>query len=100
MYIMVFEKPSSTGYTIYSKSRCPFCTKAKVLLEEEPYTIIDCDQYLVDDTTKQQFLLFIENLIGKEYRTFPMIFKDGEFIGGFNETKVFYDKEQAFNGVV
>jgi hypothetical protein len=29
-----------------------------------------------------------------------MIFKDGLFIGGFNETKVFYDKEQAFNGGV
>jgi glutaredoxin len=93
---MEFEKPSATGYTIYSKSRCPFCTKAKVLLEEEPYTIIDCDEYLVDENTKQQFLLFIENLINKEYRTFPMIFKDGQFIGGFTETKVYYDKEQAF----
>uniref|UniRef100_A0A6C0DCG9 Glutaredoxin domain-containing protein n=1 Tax=viral metagenome TaxID=1070528 RepID=A0A6C0DCG9_9ZZZZ len=96
---MEFEKPSEVGYTIYSKSRCPFCTKAKVLLEEEPYTIIDCDMYLVDDTTKQQFLLFIENIIGKEYRTFPMIFKDGEFIGGFTETKVYYDKERAFNTI-
>ena len=96
MYIMEFEKPSEAGYTIYSKSRCPFCTKAKVLLEEEPYTIIDCDMYLVDDTTKQQFLLFIENLINKQYRTFPMIFKDGLFIGGFTETKVYYDKENAF----
>jgi glutaredoxin len=94
---MDFEKPSATGYTIYSKSRCPFCRKAKVLLEEEPYTIIDCDQYLADDTTKQDFLQFIENLINKEYRTFPMIFKDGQFIGGFNETKIYYDKEQAFN---
>lgn len=94
---MEFEKPSITGYTIYSKSRCPFCTKAKVLLEEEEHIIIDCDQYLIDDTTKQQFLQFIENLINKEYRTFPMIFKDGQFIGGFNETKVYYDKEQAFN---
>jgi glutaredoxin len=94
---MDFEKPSAAGYTIYSKSRCPFCTKVKVLLEEEPYTIIDCDQYLIDDDTKQQFLLFIENIAGKEYRTFPMIFKDGNFIGGFTETKVYYDKEHAFN---
>jgi glutaredoxin-related protein len=94
---MEFEKPSVTGYTIYSKSRCPFCTKAKVLLEEEPYTIIDCDSYLVDDTIKQEFLQFIENIIQKQYRTFPMIFKDGEFIGGFTETKIYYEKEQAFN---
>jgi len=96
MYIMEFEKPSVTGYTIYSKSRCPFCTKVKVLLEEEPYTIIDCDPYLTDENTKQEFLQFIENLINKQYRTFPMIFKDGQFIGGFTETKVYYDKEQAF----
>jgi glutaredoxin len=94
---MEFEKPSTSGYTIYSKSRCPFCTKAKALLQDEPYTIIDCDQYLTDENIKQQFLQFIEILINKQYRTFPMIFKDGEFIGGFTETKVYYDKEQAFN---
>ena len=88
---MEFEKPSASGYTIYSKSGCSFCTKVKVLLEEEPYTIIDCDQYLVDDNIKQQFLLFIKNIAGKECRTFPMIFKDGIFIGGFTETKVYYD---------
>jgi glutaredoxin len=90
--------PSKNGYTIYSKSRCPFCTKAKVLLENENRIIIDCDDFLIDENTKQQFLQFIEHLIGKPYRTFPMIFNDGEFIGGFTETKSYYEKAAAFKG--
>jgi len=93
-----FNNPIKNGYTIYSKSRCPFCTKAKVLLENENHIIIDCDDFLSDENTKQQFLQFMEELIGKPYRTFPMIFKDGEFIGGFTETKTYYEKAAAFNG--
>ena len=95
---MEFTNPSKNGYTIYTKSRCPFCTKAKALLENENHTIIDCDEFLSDENTKQQFLQFIEDLIGKPYRTFPMILKDGVFIGGFTETKVYYEKDTAFNG--
>jgi len=95
---MDFFKPTSDGYTIYTKSRCSFCTKAKILLEEENHVIVDCDEYLIDENTKQQFLQFMETLIGKSYRTFPMIFKDGDFIGGFSETKISYDKANAFNG--
>ena len=94
---MEFVNPSKNGYTIYTKSRCPFCTKAKVLLENENQTIVDCDEYLSDGDKKLYFLQFIEDLIGKPYRTFPMIFKDGVFIGGFSETKVYYEKSTAFD---
>lgn len=94
---MEFTNPSESGYTIYTKSRCPFCTKAKVLLENENKTIVDCDEYLSDGDKKLHFLQFMEDLIGKPYRTFPMIFKHGVFIGGFSETKVYYEKSTAFD---
>lgn len=90
----VFELPSDWGYTIYTKSQCGFCVKSKELLKSESYTMIDCDEYLLED--KDAFLAFIENLVGKTYRTFPMIFKDGKFLGGYNETKTHYEKENAF----
>ena len=35
---------------------------------------------------KTEFLLFIQQLIGKEQKTFPMVFDYNVFIGGYNET--------------
>jgi glutaredoxin len=90
---MEYELPEEEGYTIYTKSQCGFCKKAKDLLKAEPFTLIDCDEYLIED--KDAFLVFIENLIGKSYRTFPMIFHNGKFLGGYSETKTYYDKELA-----
>jgi glutaredoxin len=93
---MEFEEPSTTTYTIYSKSGCTFCTKVKNLLLEKKYAfdIIDCDDYLIED--KEGFLEFIQERTGREYRTFPMVFLRGVFIGGFTETKLQIDKESAF----
>jgi glutaredoxin len=91
---MEYEPPASENYTIYSKSGCPSCSKAKTLLKDEEVLLIDCDEFLIED--KEDFLEYMKTIIGKEYRMFPMIFKDGVFIGGFNETKVYYDKENAF----
>jgi len=98
-FFMDYISPSNAGYTIYSKSGCPFCTKAKKLLDNEtPKPIlVDCDDYLLED--KAAFLLFIQKLAETEHKTFPMIFHDGKFIGGFTETKAHYDKSNAFNNV-
>jgi glutaredoxin len=94
---MEFEKPSESVYTIYSKSGCTFCVKVKKLMQEKnlAFDLIDCDEYLLED--KDGFLKFIENLTGKEYRTFPMVFCKNKFIGGFTETKALLDKESAFD---
>ena len=94
---MEFEAPSETVYTIYSKSGCTYCTKVKKLLQEKGYAfdMIDCDEYLLED--KEGFLKFIKENAGKEYKTFPMVFRSGYFIGGFMETKKLIDVEEAFN---
>jgi len=44
---------------------------------------------------REGFLAFIKELVGKEYRTFPMIFRSGYFIGGFTETKNLFELEDA-----
>jgi len=80
---MEFTNPSNEGYTIYSKSGCPFCDKAKMLLSDETVTLIDCDSYLIN--TKDEFLEFIKNISQKDHKTFPMIFKDAILIGGYSD---------------
>ena len=96
---MDYILPNSQGYTIYSKSGCPFCTKVKRLLEKEAPSplLVDCDDYLVEN--KDAFLVFIKEMAGKEYKTFPMIFHNGDFIGGFTETKEYCEKQSAFQGI-
>lgn len=89
---MEYEVPLEKGYTIYSKSGCPNCTKAKKLITSEKPFVVDCDDYLIEE--KEEFLFFMSTLIKKEYRVFPMIFKDGKFIGGFSELEKFYKNEQ------
>ena len=87
-----FEEPSQTGFTIYSKSGCHNCVKIKTLLKDKNliFNVIDCDEYLIEDKTN--FLLFIKEKAKQECNFFPMVFNDGVFIGGYNETKEYIDK--------
>ena len=59
---MDYILPNSQGYTIYSKSGCPFCTKVKRLLEKEAPSplLVDCDDYLLEN--KEAFLIFIKEM--------------------------------------
>ena len=64
-------------YTIYSKPSCGSCLQAKQLLEMEQLPF----DYLTLGThySLQEFMELFPNA-----RTFPMIVKYGEVIGGFN----------------
>lgn len=91
---MNYEKPSEKDFTVYTKKGCPYCIKVKDLLENEKVKFVECDPYI--SKNKENFLDFIESQAGGVYRTFPMVFFDGKFIGGYNETKTNYDKFLAF----
>jgi glutaredoxin len=84
---MQIEEPSDNSFTIYSKTNCRYCTVVKGLLNEHklPYNEINCDDYLAQD--KQGFLNFIKEKAKREFKTFPMVFCDGKFVGGFVETE-------------
>jgi glutaredoxin len=86
------EEMLSVGFTVYSKSGCPNCTKAKKRIQQHFFLhkVVDCDEYLIDD--KEGFLSSIELRVGKRYTTFPMVFYDGRFLGGWAETEAFVDK--------
>ena len=87
--LMQIEEPSVKSFTIYSKTNCRYCTLVKSLLNENKITFneINCDDYLSQD--KQYFLNFIKEKANREheYKTFPMVFCDGKFVGGFVETE-------------
>jgi glutaredoxin len=89
---MEIIKPLPTGFTIYSKSGCPNCNKVKLLLKEKYFlfSIIDCDEYILEN--KDFFLLFIKEQINKDWKTFPIVFDNGKFIGGYQETQKYIDK--------
>lgn len=88
---MEFENPAQTGYTIYTKLGCGFCTKAKDLLKSKNinFNLIWCDEYLLE--ARSEFLEFINNHAGKECKTFPMIFHNNKYIGGYAELVVYLD---------
>jgi len=62
--------------TLYSKNNCPFCDRAKTLLESKdiPFQVIKME----DDSTAREFLM------DQGLRSVPQIFKDGVLLpGGF-----------------
>ena len=96
---MEFVEPNMIGFTIYSKSGCQNCTKVKNLIKEKNFlfNVVDSDDYLIED--KEGFLKFIEDKAETSYRTFPMVFYDGKFVGGFVHTTEFINKLLSFDGI-
>lgn len=63
---------------IYSKTNCPYCIRAKTLLQQKG---IEYEERVIGEGyTKQQLLEAVPNA-----RTVPQIFLDGVLIGGFDD---------------
>lgn len=89
---MEYIEPLQKGFIIYSKSGCINCLDVKKFLKQKNFLFeeINCDDYLLEN--REQFLTFIENITNKKHKTFPIVFYDGKFIGGFDNTKEFVNK--------
>lgn len=93
--------PAATGYTIYTKAGCYYCTKAKEYLKEHatPFAVIDCDEYLFED--RDGFLAYMHQCAataGTVPKSFPMIFHNAAFVGGFEDLKTYFAADAAFSG--
>jgi len=93
-----FPRPKPDTFTIYSKSGCKNCTEVKRLLSSvsPKICIVDCDEFLIED--RAGFLAFMREIADKECKTFPMIFHEGKYIGGYAETRE-YQKRKAFDEI-
>ena len=69
---------SASNVMVFSKSRCPFCTKTKALFEslEVPYSVMELDE-LDDGAAIQDELLKMSG-----QRTVPSVWVGGKHLGG------------------
>lgn len=70
--------------TIYSKDNCPYCDKAKNLLEMKS---ISFEEHKLDkDFSRDEILEWFPGV-----KTFPIITVNKKFIGGYNELEKLLD---------
>ena len=69
---------------VYSKAKCPYCTKATALLEHKKVQYYEID--ITWDEERTQKLAMETNV-----RTVPYIFVDGKYIGGYSDLVKFVD---------
>jgi len=64
--------------TVYSKSNCPFCVKAKYLLEQKGVAF---EEVKIDEKPEAR-----EFIMSEGHRTVPQIYQDGKLLveGGYN----------------
>jgi glutaredoxin len=91
----IIPTPSNGVFTIYTKSDCVYCTKVKKLLENEKTVLVDCDFYLSEN--RDHFLATMDSFTKREHRTFPFVFKDETFLGGYDDTVVYMNSMISFN---
>ena len=80
------ERSFMKDIVIYSLVHCPYCVRAKDLLNRHgiPY-----NEILAEDLPRDE----VENLFSRsKMRTFPQIFAGNELVGGFTELKKLDDE--------
>lgn len=76
---------------IVTKPKCPFCRDAKKMLDDNKvsYRELDCEKEReLVEAIKQE----------KKHNTFPMIFVNSEFVGGFQQLEERYGKKKDTQG--
>lgn len=79
------ERPQSEGYTVYTKENCKYCRKVKQLLPHGT-KYVPCDELIQRD--RDGFLAAMDTIAGKQHRTFPFVFHNGQFVGGCDDTEM------------
>lgn len=79
----------SREYIIYGSDQCPMCDIAKELLDEEEktYTYVNARDKYGDEW--RQIFTDLKSLVPDGWKTIPMIFRKGEFIGGAKELDIY-----------
>ena len=65
---------------IYTTPSCPYCVRAKMLLNNKGVSFEEVSMYDVSSEERQQLVQKTNN-----YRTVPQIFINDRFIGGYDQ---------------
>ena len=86
----------SQDYTVFTLSDCIYCDKVKTLLKSKKVEYVLCDEDI--KYNKEIFLEQMDRLThNSNHRTFPFVFKEKIFLGGYEETREILDKELIFH---
>ncbi|ELR64856.1 Glutaredoxin [Photobacterium marinum] len=88
---MTIEQLSGYKNLVITQPHCPFCVKAKKILDDRgtEYTTL----VLGKDLPKTTMVDFIEQVTGNTVRTVPQIFLDGQYIGGHDDLVAFLERQ-------
>ena len=70
------------GYTILTKTGCKWCDKIKELLPSAHYILCSTNV-----ASRDAFFKEVDALSGTKPRTFPMVFFNQQYIGGYEDTR-------------
>jgi glutaredoxin 3 len=73
---------------VYSRDNCPYCVKAKALLEKRgiPYTELDAV------AQREQLIERVTADTGHAPRTVPQIYLDGKHVGGHDDLVAYFKR--------
>ncbi|MBC7003988.1 glutaredoxin [Photobacterium sp. BZF1] len=88
---MTMEQLASYQNLVITQPNCPFCVRAKAILDERgtEYTTL----VLGTDLPKTTMVDFIEQQTGNVVRTVPQIILDGQYIGGHDDLVAFLARQ-------
>jgi len=91
-----FTQNPDNEYVIYTRSGCDFCKRLKNLLiiENKSFSEINCDHHITNTQHKERFFYSVKNSIGRDWKTFPIVFTNSMFIGGYTETVKYIERER------
>jgi len=82
--LSILDSIKTKKWFIIMKNGCPYCIKTKELFDSNH---IKYEKEIIDEFNQDYIYTKIDPLT-KNYRSVPIIFYNGKFIGGYNELKL------------
>lgn len=83
-------------FTVFGKENCPYCVRAKELLQskmlEFGYYDVQADKFTLDHMNDR-----VTVATGGPAKTVPQIFVDSEYIGGYTDLVEFFNKPEGID---
>lgn len=85
-------KKKKDNIVVVSLKDCYSCIEAKKLLDSKQMKFKNIQYEMSDTESKNMWNKFILDTLKKDHKTFPKIFINTKFIGGFNDLQQLLDK--------